>query len=64
VRRIGGLGLGLSYCRRIIEDEFKGKISLNSWEVQKPQPRRFEGDNYITKVTVKLKLIEEDKDND
>jgi hypothetical protein len=64
VKRIEGIGLGLPYCRRIIEDEFKGEIFLNSWEVQKPQPRRFEGDNYITKVTIKLKLIEKDKDND
>lgn len=57
MRRTEGLGLGLPYCRRIIRDEFKGDISLRSRMANTPHPRRFDGDNWITKVTVKLNIV-------
>jgi hypothetical protein len=56
MRRTEGLGLGLPYCQRIIQNEFKGNISLISQPAKTPHPRRFAGDNWITKVTVKLNI--------
>jgi NtrC-family two-component system sensor histidine kinase KinB len=53
-RRIEGLGLGLSYCRRVIVEVLKGSISLASRPVDTVAPRRFEGDNWLTTVTVTL----------
>jgi GAF domain-containing protein len=54
-QRIEGLGLGLSYCRRITEEIFKGKIRLESHEVDTPR-RRFDGDNWLTTVTIQLPI--------
>jgi hypothetical protein len=56
-KRIEGLGLGLPHCRRIIEGGFSGTISLQSYEAYTPNLRRFEGDNWITIVTVNLSTI-------
>jgi Signal transduction histidine kinase len=55
-RRIEGLGLGLAYCRRVIEEVFHGRITLTSRPVDTPAKRRFEGDNWLTTVTVELPL--------
>lgn len=55
-RRIEGLGLGLPYCRRVIELIFGGSISLRSWEAETPSPRRFDGDNWLTEVTIRIPL--------
>lgn len=57
MRRIEGLGLGLSYCRRVIEDVFEGEIMIHSREAHAPRPRRFEGDNWLTTVTITLPVI-------
>jgi signal transduction histidine kinase len=54
-RRIEGLGLGLSFCQKVIEDEFDGTIDIFSREVHTPH-RRFEGDNWLTTVTIRLPL--------
>ncbi len=56
VRRTEGLGLGLAYCRRVVEDIFKGTITLESRSVKMPSPRRFEGDNWLTTVTIEIPL--------
>jgi signal transduction histidine kinase/GAF domain-containing protein len=53
-RRIEGLGLGLSYCRRVVVDILKGTIELTSRPVSTNHPGRFEGDNWLTTVTVTL----------
>lgn len=58
-RRIEGLGLGLAYCRRVIDELFRGHISLTSRPVETKSPRRFEGDNWLTTVTVELPLAAE-----
>lgn len=55
-RRIEGLGLGLSYCRRVIEEIFRGKITLRSREAPTPHRRRFEGDNWLTTVRIEVPL--------
>jgi signal transduction histidine kinase len=55
-RRIEGLGLGLSYCRRVVVEVLKGSISLASRSVGTSAARRFEGDNWLTTVTVALPL--------
>jgi signal transduction histidine kinase len=55
-RRIEGLGLGLAYCRRVVEELFHGRISLTSRPIDTRYPRRFEGDNWLTTVTVELPL--------
>jgi GAF domain-containing protein len=57
-RRIEGLGLGLSYCRRVIHEIFHGKITLTSRPAFTRKPRQFEGDNWLTTVTVTLPLAE------
>jgi len=59
VKRTEGLGLGLSYCRRIIENRYNGAIILKSRKVEKPKPERSEGDNWITTVTIFLPLFDE-----
>jgi signal transduction histidine kinase len=56
VRRSEGLGLGLPYCRWVAEEVFGGKINLTSSEARVSSPRRFEGDNWITTITVILPL--------
>lgn len=56
-KRIEGLGLGLSYCKRIVEEIFHGTIALESRQASTPSPRRFEGDNWLTTVTIELPLI-------
>jgi signal transduction histidine kinase len=55
-RRIEGLGLGLSYCRWVVEEIFGGKISLASSEVNMPVRKKFQGDNWLTSVTMELPL--------
>ena len=55
-KRIEGLGLGLSYCRRIITEIFGGSIDLSSREASTPKPPRFEGDNWLTTVSVRLPI--------
>lgn len=62
-KRVEGLGLGLSYCRRVVHDIFHGKISLKSYEAPTPNVRRFEGDNWLTTVTVELPITDEGSDN-
>ena len=54
-RRIEGLGLGLSYCRWAIEEIFGGTIALASAEAKAPK-YKFEGDNWLTTVTITLPL--------
>jgi len=51
-----GRGLGLFICKRCLDLVLPGgKISLNSHAAsQKYGERRFEGDNFITKVTVEI----------
>lgn len=56
VRRTEGLGLGLSFCRRVIEDEFQGNIILTSKKALKPRPERAEGDNWLTTVLLELPM--------
>lgn len=58
-RRVEGLGLGLAYCRRVVEEIFHGHISLASRPADLPKGERFEGDNWLTTVTVKLPLMKE-----
>ncbi len=55
-RRIEGLGLGLSYCKRAIEEDFHGEIMIDSHEAKSPAPRRFEGDNWLTTVMIRIPL--------
>lgn len=55
-RRIEGLGLGLSYCRWVVEDIFKGRISLASNEPKMPDRKKFEGDNWLTSILIELPL--------
>ncbi len=55
-RRIEGLGLGLPYCRRVVKEVFRGDIGLSSRAAETPSVRRFEGDNWLTTVTVTLPL--------
>jgi GAF domain-containing protein/signal transduction histidine kinase len=62
-KRIEGLGLGLSYCRRVVHDIFHGRISLISHEAPTPNVRRFEGDNWLTTVTVELPIADEGRDS-
>jgi GAF domain-containing protein len=57
-KRVEGLGLGLAYCRRVVEDIFKGSIELTSRVAETRHKPRFEGDNWLTTVTVALPLIE------
>jgi signal transduction histidine kinase len=57
-RRIEGLGLGLSYCRWVVEEIFGGKISLSSSEVNMPIRKKFQGDNWLTSVIMELPLQE------
>jgi signal transduction histidine kinase len=54
--RIEGLGLGLSYSKWVVEEAFKGKIRLESRPIGRPADRRFEGDNWLTIVTVEIPL--------
>lgn len=53
-----GVGLGLSFCKRVVEKEHKGTILINSQPARTPN-RRFEGDNFRTVVTVELPLAED-----
>lgn len=53
-KRIEGLGLGLPYCRRVVEEDCGGTIRLTSREAPTKSERRFEGDNWLTTVTVSL----------
>lgn len=55
-RRIEGLGLGLPYCKRVVELIFGGTITLRSWEAE-TRHRRFQGDNWLTEVTLELPLV-------
>jgi signal transduction histidine kinase len=57
-RRVEGLGLGLSYCRRVVEETFRGEIVLASRPAETSRPSRFEGDNWLTTVTVSLPLAD------
>lgn len=52
-KRKEGIGMGLTFCRRVVEKECGGKISLSSEPVK--TKRIFEGDKYITTVTVSLR---------
>jgi signal transduction histidine kinase len=51
-----GLGLGLAYCRRKIERDFKGVIELHSKPEKSRLGERFEGDAWTTTVMVTLPL--------
>jgi len=53
-RHIEGVGLGLPFCRRIVEQVFHGTITLTSRPVGPRANARFEGDNWLTSVTVML----------
>ncbi|MBK7259422.1 MAG: sensor histidine kinase [Ignavibacteriae bacterium] len=53
-RRIEGLGLGLSFCRWATNEVFHGSIDISSRKARIPHPRRFDGDNYLTTVSVSL----------
>lgn len=58
-RRVEGLGLGLAYCRRVVDEIFRGKIELTSHHlVDSRRGLRFEGDNWLTTVTVTLPLLD------
>lgn len=56
IRSPEGLGLGLAYCRRVVEDIFHGTITLTSSPLDAPSSSRFEGDNWQTTVIIKLPL--------
>lgn len=56
-RRVEGLGLGLSFCRRVIEEEFGGSITLKSDAAHTPHKRKFAGDNWLTTITVRLPVV-------
>lgn len=58
LRRIEGLGLGLPYCKRVIELIFSGSIRLKSRKAETPNPRRFKGDNWLTEVVVRIPLVQ------
>jgi len=60
-RRIEGLGLGLSYCRRVVEEIFQGRITLESRQAPTPHPLRFEGDNWLTTVTIEIPIVQEEE---
>ena len=60
VKRTEGLGLGLSYCRRVIEDEFNGHITLASQPAPMPRARKADGDNWLTTVTLQIPLFVKD----
>jgi signal transduction histidine kinase len=62
-RRVEGLGLGLAYCRRVVEELFHGRISLASRPADLPKGERFEGDNWLTTVTVSLPLMSMEQNN-
>ena len=49
-----GLGLGLSYCAWAVEVVFGGTISLRSRAVRARRRVSFEGDNWVTQVTMEL----------
>ncbi len=55
-RLIEGLGIGLYLCRTVVEDEFNGTITLSSRPAGRPRRRRFEGDNWLTTVAVRLPI--------
>jgi signal transduction histidine kinase len=57
-KRIEGLGLGLSYCQRVISDIFQGTVELTSRDASKPGQKRFDGDNWLTSVVVSLPIRE------
>ncbi|MCY2926092.1 MAG: ATP-binding protein [Planctomycetota bacterium] len=57
IKRIEGLGLGLPYCKRIVDGVFHGHIVLNSREARTTSERRYDGDNWLTTVTVRLPVV-------
>jgi len=57
-KRVEGLGLGLAYCRRVVEEIFKGHIDLVSHAADTPRGPRFDGDNWLTTVTVTVPLLD------
>jgi signal transduction histidine kinase len=58
-KRTEGLGLGLSYCRRVVQEIFHGQIALISRPAMTTKQRPYEGYNYLTTVTVRLPLAPE-----
>lgn len=56
VKRVEGLGLGLSYVRRVIEEEFHGTVFLTSYPAAMRRPPRFEGDNWLTRLIITIPL--------
>jgi signal transduction histidine kinase len=55
-KRKEGVGMGLTLCRRVIERECQGTISLVSVNKKKTLESQYEGDNYLTTVTLRLPL--------
>ena len=62
-KRKEGIGMGLTLCRRVVEKECGGEIALRSVPVNKPNRRRGEGDNFLTTVTVRLPMINQQKED-
>ena len=56
IKKTEGLGLGLPYCRWVVEEIFRGTIHLTSAPANMPSATRFEGDNWLTTVTISLPL--------